>query len=93
MVPYEPQLLVDDNHGIYIPQIFAKRLGDMEGTVVTDFGAVQYLLEGPENDKYWDAWYDTLQSFVLTDHKDRRWTLHQDGDLWLVPEDYSFELN
>ena len=78
------QNLVNDHHGCYVPQVFAQNLGqDWCGIKPDD---LQILLEGPDNDTYWETWDDVLSTayYMQGAHK---YTLHQDGDLWALCPD------
>lgn len=76
------QFLLSDAHGQYIPKKF-----------VTDFDLSKFssidqddveICKDPDHEQYWDAWYDICTKAKYT-HKDGRvFTLHQDGDLWLI---------
>ena len=86
----EPLLYLDGSRGIYIPQDFAleTKRECIEGV---DDEALAILKEGPEHDFYWEAWDEVLDNAVLTDPVSKQhFTLHQDDDLWLVPEGYEF---
>ena len=90
----EIELLLDSNRGIYIPQQFAKHYGPslyknnkgMGKELRDDIGA---LLDGPDNDDYWDAW-DSLLNREYIGEDGTKFTLYQDDDLWLVPDGVTF---
>ena len=75
--------LIDGNRGIYIPQQFAKNWGD-----AVLFGAskkeIQILIEGPENQDYWDCWAYVVDNIRFT-FDGIECTLFEDNDLWAVP--------
>lgn len=76
------ELLCDGHHGVYIPQIMARRLFDA-GWSGIDLGDVVELEAGPyESDWYWDAWNDVLNNAHFTDENGVVWYLHQDEDLF-----------
>lgn len=76
------ELLCDCHHGIYIPQIMARRLYDA-GWTGFDLEKVAELEAGLyENEWYWDQWNDVLNSAQFMDEKGVVWYLHQDGDLF-----------
>ena len=80
-------LYASDRRGIYIPQYFAESIKRecVSGIFGDDW---KTLLGGPaiDNDWYWDAWNDTLNTATVTDPETGvEYGLYQDGDLWLVP--------
>ena len=81
------ECILDGARGIYLPQDFAEMYSpeDWNCEEVTD--AWDILLEGPDNELYWEAWDEVLSTaFVI--RKDGRWTLFQDMDLFIVHDDY-----
>ena len=89
-LPHNAELYASDNRGIYIPQYFAESI-QMECLGGVSGEDMQILLDGPETEYYCEAWDMVLNNAVLTDKSGKRWTLYQDGDLWLVPEDWTPE--
>jgi len=89
-LPHNAELYASDRHGIYIPQYFAESIVRECLSGVSD-DDVQTLIDGPDSEYYWDSWDVVLNNAVLTDKNGKRWTLWQDGDLWLVPEDWEPE--
>jgi len=86
----KPDILpwLNDARGIYIPRDFAKSFADrgksVQGVSAEDW---EILDAGPDHYHYWDAWEDVLNNATVTDHVTGiTYTLHQDGDLWLVPD-------
>ena len=85
----EPILLINGAHGIYLPKIFAQlRFTDSIITPLTD----QQLqdLSNVDNEHYLDTWEDVLQGFAI-EIDGVTYNLHQDDDLWLVPDGYDFD--
>lgn len=93
-------LLLDDVRGIYIPANFVNEfdLSTWQGLDNINLGH----LSEPENECYWDTWYDVLSNASYTDDKGNVFTLHQDGDLWAIcfdkmtdeeKENFGFELD
>jgi len=91
-LPHNAELYASDRHGIYIPQYFAESIQREYLGGVSDED-MRILIDGPESDYYWEAWDTVLDNAVLTDSSGKRWNLWQDGDLWLVPEDWMPEGN
>jgi hypothetical protein len=81
-------LWLNDARGVYIPRDFATSLTD-RAKHVTGVNDEQWaILEaGPHNNEsYWDTWDDVLRDAVVTDDNGVKYTLYQEGDLWLIPE-------
>lgn len=80
----------DSARGVYIPQFFAESI---RRDCVTGISPVQFaiLRHGPEDEYYWDVWCEVEQSAIVTDGEGNRFSLYQDGDLWLVPVDWQPE--
>jgi hypothetical protein len=80
------QLWLSDARGVYIPRDFANSFTD-RATHVSGVSADDWtVLENPHHESYWDVWTDVLDNAVVTDTRGTKYRLHQDGDLWLVPE-------
>ncbi len=87
----EPVLVLADRHGVYIPQLFCADITQEDAELMcVDWQDVQTCQAGPDQGWYWEAWECILQSASLTDRQGTTWTLHQDGDLWEVPEGFTF---
>lgn len=85
----EPILFCDGASGIYIPQRFAE---EVKRDCVTGVDAHEFetLALGPDTEWYWDTWADVLDNAKVHDPvANVTYTLHQDGDLWLLPEGYT----
>lgn len=80
----------DSARGIYIPQYFADSVRRELVRNVTDEDWT-ILESGPDHEYYWDTWDDVTSSAILTDDFGDTWTLYQDGDLWLVPANWTPE--
>lgn len=71
--------LINDSHGVYIPQVFAETIDwDMLDNWNEDQKSI--LLDGPDNESYWDVWHEILDNCETKDGG----KLHQDGDVWVV---------
>ena len=83
----EYNLLVDNDHGIYVAQIFARDLSKDWFVCATDR---EILLEGPEQEWYEEAWTDVIESAERVASDGTKWFLFQteNGDLLEVPEEY-----
>ena len=80
-------LLFNSNRGVYIPQNFAEEMVRECVEGVSD-EVYKTLESGPKHDFYWEAWESVLNSAILTDNG-KTYTLHQDGDVWLIPNDWT----
>lgn len=94
----EPILFLDDHRGVYIPRDFAECINrerieyetggrSLEHSIGSDLA---YLAIGPKQEHYWETWESVLDHAVVTDNKGNRFTLYQDGALWLIPEGMSW---
>ncbi len=83
-------LFADSNRGIYIPQHFAESV-EREFVQGIDLSLLDELIEhGIEYEYYWDIWTEVLDNCKLV--KDgKTYSLHQDGDLWLIDYDNASE--
>lgn len=83
-------LIISDVHGVYIPQKFAKSFKfeelDLSEAFRSDYAA---LVAGPDFEWYWDAWDAILNNAVIRDPNNKKYQLHQDGDLWALPVEES----
>ena len=73
------KLIFADACGVYIPQYFADDYGEsayIEGLTDEDR---TYLLDGPDQEYYWDVWERVLNEATVNG-----WNLYQEGDLWFV---------
>ena len=87
-LPEGASLLLYDSHGIYIPQNFAGSFGCLWR--VEGMSEEQWVIleAGPEHEWYWETWEEVLNNAVITNPTTHeRFTLYQDGDLWLIPVD------
>ena len=89
-LPRDAILYASDARGVYIPQYFAESIKRdcVEGVSVEEWATLE---SGPDHERYWDTWNDVEQSAIVTDNTGKRFTLYQDGDLWFLPEGFSFE--
>ncbi len=70
------ELLVDDHHGIYVPQVFFTKFD------VTKWGlTLEDVVKHPEDEAYWENW-DAVLNKAKQVVNGRTYHLEQDGDLW-----------
>lgn len=90
----EVVLIADSHHGIYVPQLVTK--GELNNPK-WDWSqvspeAIQSLLNGPDDESYWDAWNKAEQSITIAREDGTKYFLCQNEDLWAVPEDCADQL-
>jgi hypothetical protein len=82
----EPELWLSDSRGIYIPRDFALSFNDraeaVRGVSAEDWAILE---AGPDHAHYWDTWEEVLNDAIVT-MDGTEYFLHQDGDLWLIPD-------
>ena len=89
-LPESAILFADSARGIYIPQHFAESIRRECVTGVTQ-EEWDILESGPDSEWYWDVWNDVESRAIVTDSNGTTYHLYQDGDLWLVPADWTPE--
>jgi hypothetical protein len=87
----DPVLVISDTWGIYIPQRYCSHIDEeIAEEMHIPFEDVQICQAGPDHEWYWESWDIICQNAEwISDGV--KWGLHQDGDLWEVPEGFSFE--
>lgn len=78
--------LIDNHYGIYIPQMFAGQI--LSGNYIVSGIETKDLTDlatGPDHPEYWEIWEDVLGSVKIRVGR-QNYFLHQDGDLWAIPE-------
>jgi hypothetical protein len=86
----EHELFLSDAHGQYIPKVFAECVLREKVTGISDEDYT-ILETGPDHEWYWETWDDVLNRAVLTGDDGTKYTLYQDGDLWLIPDGFTDE--
>lgn len=83
-------LFADSNRGVYIPKHFAESV-QREFVQGIELSLLDDLIENDiDHDHYWDIWAEVLDNCKLV--KDgKTYSLHQDGDLWLIDYDNASE--
>jgi len=78
-------LLLSDSHGIHIPKLWADEISSEEEaeSFSVSWESVLLCQSGPEEDHYWEAWQEILNS-AQWEEDGVEWGLHQSGDLWRV---------
>jgi hypothetical protein len=88
-----PHIVLNDSHGVYIPQLWCQSIAEWEAeTLGIQWSDVQACQAGPDHEWYWEAWQAILDSASMVSDG-TTWRLHQDGDLWEVPDNWDWEAN
>jgi len=83
----EKMFWLNDARGVYIPQNFATSFEDRATRVAGVEPEEWAVLEaGPDHEEYWDVWNSVCADAIVTDDAGVKYRLHQDGDLWFIPE-------
>lgn len=80
------ELLCDSHHGVYIPQLMARRLFDAGWQGIEESDVIELECDIYENEFYWDTWERILNNAQYIDDEGETWFLWQDGDLWAVTQ-------
>lgn len=87
-------LIADSHHGQYIPQLVVK--GELNNPQWNWSGCspedIQAVLNGPEDEWYWDAWNNIEQSVKIKDVDGNEYFLCQNEDLWAIPVECADQL-
>lgn len=90
----EPELLVNDAHSIYIPQLFVKAYRNYIVDADKIAEELNILENGPDSEDYWETLDDLLMNglkitndFGQVFHVDY---LPESSDLWAIPEGYEY---
>ena len=75
-------LLFTDARGIFIPRDFVLTFHLEKFTGISEWAENQCKNE--ENANYWDAWDSILNNAEYVDIDGNKYSLYQDGDLWLI---------
>lgn len=78
-------ILLSDARGIYIPRDFVQGF-HMDLWHVSEHDAE--ICQDPDNEWYWEAWYNIIDNAFMLDKHGNKYQLYQDGDLWA----YCFDL-
>ena len=78
------EILCDSHHGVYIPQIMARRLYDAGWSGITLDDVIQLEINPYEGEWYWETWEFILNNAQFKDENGETWYLHHDGDLFAV---------
>lgn len=84
----EPQILIIDAHGQYIPQLFCQSFLNYVANKNELQDEIKDCLEGPDNENYFDSWLTIEREAKLIDDNNTELYLYQNGDLWAIPLGY-----
>jgi hypothetical protein len=87
-------LAVDSHNGIYSPKFFIEWyrgfiVNNDNGVMDSD---IKDVLDGPDNEFYWEAWEDIMNNAVL-EINGVRYTIMQNEDVWFIPENMEIPEN
>ena len=84
------EVVVDGGYGVYAPQVFIEKYQSrLHGVDVDD---IISLLNGPEDEWYWEAWENVLDNGVLEDDDGNKWRIYQDQDIFIIRHDVPDEV-
>jgi len=97
-LPENAVLFVDSAHGVYVPSVFFHNVGREYLVWDCDNETRAWILQSCANgdpnvcEDYWEAWA-RAEEVLKVKHPEngKLYTLYQDGDLWLVPVEKSYE--
>lgn len=69
-------LLIDGSQGVYIPKIFADSMWDSWVGLSEDDRFI--LLEGPDNEDYYETWFNVMCSASRVDEEGNKFYLYED---------------
>lgn len=75
-------MVVDSHHGVYQPKIFVECYRHLITGVSKD---TLSELTSPDNEHYWEAWEDLLNTATVTSTCGKSYRVEQIEDVWLVP--------
>jgi hypothetical protein len=92
----------DWTRGVYIPQFFAESVKrecvsgisveSLDLLLIDPNGEYESESDLDKQESYWDTWTYILDNARVTDPRNGNvYVLYQDGDLWLVPENWNPE--
>lgn len=86
------EIFADDSRGIYIPQHFAKAHNKDVWNFTDCWPDSLTVITGDVmQEGYWDAWHDVIDNAFCIDENNNKWTLYQDGDLFVICSDLMTE--
>ena len=89
----QPLVLIDSANGVYIPNLFANMVLNCE-IKVKNFADIKYYLGdlgNTENEFYWESWDSIISKAILVSKNGTEYTLHQNDDLWCIPDGVELE--
>jgi hypothetical protein len=89
----EPQLLVSDNHGQFIPQFFCESYKEYIHNMDEIKEEYDICVKGIDQEFYWESWETIIDKVILKDDVGDLMTIGyigESGDLWAIPEGYEY---
>ena len=85
------ELLVDDHHGIYVPQVFAKSYVVRESDLDEDMAI---CASGPDEEFYWESWLNIIDGGTIDGASGHVWSLLlEDGAVFAVRADVDIDFD
>lgn len=88
MENYKHELFISDRHGVYVPRVFAQCAdrSTFYGISKEDWSILESTDPYSEDSEIlWETWEHVLNNASCITHEEKEYTLHHDGDLWLIP--------
>lgn len=88
---------ISDHHGVYVPKVFSSTADrdffELDGKPVPAelWEKLEIDPYGEDSSELWDVWMYTFLDQVYAVYKGHKWSLFQDGDLWLLRDDMTSE--
>jgi hypothetical protein len=91
-LPPEPECLIEDRHGRYIPQLFTEAYGQhlTPETASKLKEELEICRKGPDEGFYWECW-EEIENYSELEIDGQGYILHQDQDLWAIPQGFDPE--
>lgn len=77
------QLAIDSHHGVYVPQFFVQQFDKYRISNIRK-DVLDSLLNGPDDEFYWESWDVYLNSTFKDDNNVKHY-IFQNEDLWFIP--------
>ena len=88
-------LLIDSNHGTYVPMLFAQyynaKAFNFELINPSEINEDLKILLNHEHEHYWDSWINVLDNSQIRFNDTHYFLSQHDGDLWLIRHDVQFD--
>lgn len=76
-------MAIDGRHGIYVPKIFVEQYAQEDNIFNLHPEDKADILDGPDNDYYWDAWANVVDTCKVAVNGILHAIHEHEGDIWL----------